>query len=405
MSIPSDFFGVLTELDSFSRNKVRIPTLGVDTANPYDVTILPLTEAKLALNTLSLGGLVTTTTSASFANVGCIESLIDQIYIEFGGISVMPSFTYYNHVWMMLSDLQGTWNKAGLRTILNLQKTSNTAPSANQTAVPFQLNQFLGFLKDIKMLDLARCPPAKIYIKWASPAVLVNTATTTGASYQLTKLYATVDVLGLSPAYDALIDAKLSQGAISYPFTNFTSIPGGTGTLTQTTRWSTSANALEKIYGTFLSTTFNTQNAQADTVTYQSPYFNRGTTNLSTNLTSRFNVNGMPFPPAPADETRREVLLQTMQTICEDHDLTSAQHPALNSQTNWATKFWVHGVNFVWDDPQALTRVSGISGLGNQLLGTWESVSTQTDSCLPFIFLQHRSVLQLSANRNIRYIH
>jgi hypothetical protein len=361
-------------------------------------------EGKIDLSTFSVGGLLTTTTTAGFASVGSVEQLVDQLYVELGGISVIPAMTYYNHIWQIHADLQGVWNRKGLRQIMNLQKPDATLPAANLAAVPFQMNQFIGFLKDISVLLTDRMPPVRIYIKWATPAVLACNAAAANSTYSLSKLYATVDLLGLSPVYDQLISDKLSQGSLQIPFTNFTTVPGATGTLTQSTRWSTSANCIERVFGTFLSTTFNTLNAQQDATTYYSPYFTRGSANLNVNCTSRFSVNGVMYPNIPMDATRCEILLDTVQALNEDHDLTTQLHPSLTSLANFHSKFFVHVHSFTYDDEDSSHRMCGLSGLGTALLGTFDTVSTQADNVQPMVYLQHKSVLEVGANRVIRYV-
>lgn len=405
-AIPKSFFPFLTELSEFSRNKIRVPTTANDSAKPYDVTIVQLPEGKLDMSTFSLGGLLTTkSVDGKFAVVGSVEQLIDQLYIELGGISVIPAMTYYNQIWQIHSDLQGTWNRKGLRQMLQLQKTTGDAPTANQTNVPFQLNQFIGFLKDIQVLLTDRMPPVRIYIKWSSPAVLACSAANSSPDYELKSLYATVDLLGLSPVYDQLISDKLSQAPLQIPFTNFTTVPGATAGLGQTTRWSTSANCVERVFGTFLSSNFNASTSALDATTYSSPYFSRGATNLDTECASTFSINGVRYPNIPMKAERGEILLDTMQAMNEDHDLTTQQHPNLNSLANFHSKFFVHCHSFTYDDEDSKNRLCGISGLGTQLLGVWETSSSQSGAVLPMVFVQHKSILEIGSNRVVRYVH
>jgi hypothetical protein len=193
-AIPKSFFPFLTELSQFSRNKIRVNTQANDSAAPYDITIIQLPEGKLDLSTFSLGGKITTTSAADkYVNVGSVEQLLDQLYVELGGISVIPAMTFYNQIWQIHADLQGVWNRKGLRKALQLQ--SDGAPLENLTNTPFQLNQFIGVLKDIKILLTDRMPPVSIYIKWASHAVLACSAANATPNYSLSKLYATVDLL------------------------------------------------------------------------------------------------------------------------------------------------------------------------------------------------------------------
>lgn len=410
MSIPKSFFPFLTQLDQFSRKKIRVNTQGATTVRPGEMTIILLPEGKLDGKTFTLGGTATTTTSAGFAAIPNVECLIESMYIEVGSVSVHPAFLYYNQVWCMLSDLQGTWGRKGKRQILSVQPVSGTV-AANQTAVPFQMNEWLGFLRDVAVLPTDRLPATRVYIKWAAPNVLAcgpNGGTAAaGATYQLDNLYAQVDMLKLSPLYDQLISDKLSKAPLSIPFTNYQVIPGPVQGLTGSTRWSSTGNCIEKVFGTFLPTTYQATNQVGDATTYLSPAFNRGTANLASGFTSRFTVNGSSYPDQPQVFGRGEIFQGVLEVLNENHDLTTLQHPNLNSLANFGSKFFAHGVSFTYDDDESPNRACGLSGQAQQLIGSWESLATagQSDEAMPLIIVQLKSVLQVGANRNVNYMH
>jgi hypothetical protein len=105
-SIPKSFFPFCVELAEFSRNKLRLTNLNNDSAKPGDITILTLNEGKLDMSTFSLGGFLTTTTTAGFAACQSIEQLVEQYQVEFGGITVNPGNTFYNHIFQIHNDYQ-----------------------------------------------------------------------------------------------------------------------------------------------------------------------------------------------------------------------------------------------------------------------------------------------------------
>lgn len=409
--IPKAFFPFCVELAEFSRNKLRVTNLSANTAAPGDVTIITFPEGKLDLSTWSLGGFLTTTTSAGYAACQSIEQLVEQYQVEFGGISVNPGNTFYNHIFQIHNDYQGSWNKVNMRKILQLQGTTGTI-TANQTAVPFQLNQWLGFLNDVKVLPTDRTSVCRLYIKWSSPSVLAcgpNGGTAAAdASYSLTGLYGLVDMLALSPVYDQLITDKLSKGAIQIPFTNYSVVPtAATAVGAISARWSTSANTVEKIYATTLPTTYQNNNQVGDATTYYSPAFTKGASGLSgtSDFSSRFTVNGVSYPNTALELKRGEILLSTLETMNESHDITSTPHPNFDTMTKYAQKFFVHAHNFGYDDEDSGTRLTGLSGMGQNLLGTWETVSSVNTSVVPLIIIQHKSILEIGSGRNIRYVH
>lgn len=385
-----------------------------DTANPGDLSVILLPEGKLDMTTFSLGGLVTTSTSAGFAAIPPVEQLIDQLMVEVGSTQLHPSFQHYNQVFAMFNDLQGSQAKKGVRQILNAQPVSATI-SANQTNKAFQIHNWLGFLSDCKILNTDRLPQTRIYIRWSQPNVLGGSASNVaGATYSLKDLYCTVDMLKLSTVYDELLSSKINSGSpLTIPYKNWQVIPGTQSTgLTGVVRWSSTSDALEKVYGTFIPTTYQSLNQVVDSVTYMSPCFTRGSPNLEYGFNSQFGVNQHSFPDQPAVNERGEVLLATLQTIGEDHDITSIPHPNLNSLTNWSSKFFVHGTSFTFDSDggeDAAHRKCGLSALGTNLIGDWKywgtSASNASDQTQPLVILETKAVLEVGPARSVRVIY
>ena len=411
MSIPTVFFPVLKTFSDFSRKRVKVNTISKDSASPGDLVQILLPEGKLDMDTFSIGGLLTTSTTAGFATIGNVNHLVEQIMVECGSVQLHASFNYYSHVWEIFSRHQGDWAKKGIEQILHLKNVVGTDPTANLTAVPFQMNRFLGFLNDANVLLTDRLPPVRISIRLSQPNVLAcsGTPATTVASYSISKLYALVDVLKLSPVYDELISSKISQSPLQIPYTNFQCIPSTQTGLTNSSRFSSTADALERAYVTFLPTTYQALNQAVDSVTFSSPAFTHGSSNLSWGFNGRFTINGNSFPDQPAVNERGEILLQTQQTMGEDHDVTTLPHPNLNSLANFSSKFFVHGNNFSWNDSDSGVRKCGLSALGQNLIGSYESLGTSAsnagDVVQPLVILQTKSVLEVAANRVVRVIY
>lgn len=419
---PKSFVPLISELSEYSRNKIRVNCTANTTFNPYDVTVIDMPEGKLDDWTFSIGGQITTTTATPtgsnpqlFAIPPSSEQLIDSMYVEVGGIAIHPSLTNYNQIWDIYANYKGTFNKFAQRSILNLEppkySSNYTAPSANLTAAPFQINNFLGYLNDVRINHTDLMPPMRLYIRWASPNILATSGAAAGANYQLQNVYCTVDYLTVSPLYNAMIQDKLNSSALQIPYTNFTSIFGASGTTNGSVRWSTTANCLEMVMGTFLNQQYNSA-AQSpyNTSTFRSGYFTKGGSNLGKttqigSVTSQFSVNGIQYPQIPMDFARLEPYLETLQCFSEDKDLTTEINPNFNSLTSYGTNFFVHAHSFTFNDNDSSHRLCGLSGAGNQLLGSWTTMATPTDNVLPLIILQHKSILEIGSGKSIRYIH
>lgn len=405
--IPKAFFPVLSQFADFSKKRIRCYSNGKDTAVPGEVTTIQLPEGKIDASTICLGGRVTVFGESGLANAPPIEQLIESCSIEVGAVQLHPSFNHYGRVWNILSDLQGTWNKRGPRQILNLQPVAAPVAAA-QTDVPFQMSNWLGFLNDINILYSDRMPPIRIMIRWAGTNVLAGAAATTAATYTISGLVCTMDMLKVSPVLDDMISTKIAHSPLTYPYTNYQVIPGVQGTLNNVTRFSTTSDSLQKIWCTFIPTTYLAPyGGQADATTFLSPTFNRGSPNLVNGMTSRVTINGSSYPDVPA--TVPEQLQSTLDALNETHDITSTPHPNLNSLANFASKFYAHGVSFTYDadgGPEAASRKCGLSALGQTLMGSWETTATagQTDPVQPLVILETKAVLEVGQHRAARVI-
>lgn len=411
--LPKTFVPLLTELNEFSRKKVRINIVGKDTAQSGELVQVLFPDGKYLPETFSISGLATTTTTAGFARLPAIEQCIEQVMFECGSVQLSPSLTYYSHIWGMLSDLQGSWNKKNYRAILNTQPTTSTV-TANQTNVPFQLNNWLGFLNSIKILLTDRMPSFRLWFRLAQPNVLAcgadGATQPTGAAFSFSNMYALVDTIKLSPVYDAMLDAKISQSPLQIPYTNYNVIPSQQGGLTNSHRFSSTSDALEKIHFWTIPTTWQSLNQIVDTDTYLSPAFNRGSPNLNNGFNVRFTLNGSSFPDVPLYQERGEILQQTLEALGNEHkDVTSQSHPNLTTLAKFGSKFFCSSISFTYegDGEDAENRKCGLSALGNHLIGSVETVATagQTDQVQPLIVLETKSVLEIGADRTVRVIY
>lgn len=409
--VPKSFIPVLTQFTEFSRKKIRVNLVGKDTANPGEISQILFPEGKIDLSTFSLGGLINTTSSSgsNYTAPPPCEMLVEQIMVEVGSVQLHPSFNFYGHTFGIYNNLQGSFAKSGVRKILNLQPT-DAVVDANAVDKPFQISNWLGFLNDAKILLTDRLPPVRVYIRWAQNNVLAVSSGTTNATYSLKDLYATMDVLKVSPIYDEMLNARIAEVPLQIPYHNYQIIPCATSTLNGSHRWSSTSDALEKVHLTFIPTTYQNNNQVVDATTWVSPAFNMGGTNLQQGFGSRVTINGNSFPDQAAKAERGEILLQTLQSLNEDKDITSLPHPNINSLANFHQKFFVHSVSFTYDsDDEGNNRKCGLSALGQNLLGSFETTAygagNTSQSYIPLVILETKSVLEVAGARQVRVVY
>lgn len=402
---------MVSTLADFSRKRVRIQAMGKDVASPGEVITLTLPEGKILADTITLGGYVQAEgAGAAGASLPNIEQLIEGISVQVGNVELHPGLqNWYGLIWGIHADYQGVWAKAPVRQILNTMPVVGTAPSANiNPPIPFQCSLWLGFLQDAKVLYTDRMPPVRITIRLARPNVLAVAAAATDAAYQLSKLVFTMDMIKTSPVLDELLSQKIASSPLQIPYTNYAVQPGNIGGLTQTTRFSTTSDCVEKVFGTFIPATYQNAKQVINPNTYLSHAFTRGGSNLHLGLQSRFEFNGSSHPDVAAEVP--EQLISTLDALNETHDITSQPHPNLKTLAAYGQDFYCHGVSLTYDADgglDAANRKCGISALGMNLQGSYETRATAgqtTSNLLPLVIIQSKSVLEISSGRSARVI-
>ena len=315
--------------------------------------------------------------------------------VEIGGIAVQSGFTNYNDLFNIMRQYQ-LGDRISFRRVLQHELVQPNPTIANYTCAnqPFAIWNWLGFLGSVKVLDTTILPPVKLYIRLAPNSVLTNHGVANASiTYQLSSVNATVDILDISDGiYYNMVAQRLAQSPLEIPFTNYQTVIGTSGAATQTTRWSTSTDCLTDVIATVKPTNFN--NNSANNTTLLSNYFTRNASGLST---STFSVNGIRYPTIPCDNTLGEVFTQTAHTLGVSQDTVGQSDPNMTSHTAWAAHYWVHANSFTYPDEGDSHRLVGLSGRGNQILGSFES--TGTGEVLPIVWLKSQSVLRIGSSK------
>jgi hypothetical protein len=393
----------ISRLNNFSRQKVRLATIANTTFNANDQIVIELPQGLLAMDTFSLhGGL---TTANGTANQGVyapfLEGMIDSIMVEVGGISVQSSFTNYGDLFNILRQYQMA-DRQSFRQVLQNELTQLNPTVATYTAnrVPFAVYNWLGFLGSVKVLDTTILPPVKLYIRLAPNSVLTNHGVA-GASitYRWEDVRGYIDVLSIDDGvYYNMVAQRIAQAPLEIPFDNFQTVIGSQGATAQTTRWSTSTDCLTDVIAIAKPALF--ANNAANNTTRLSNFFTREGTNIGTSV---FSVNGIRYPTIPCDNATGEVFTHSAHTLGVSQDTVGQSEGAMNSLTAWNTNYWVHANSFSYPDETEGHRLVGLSGRGNQIIGTFETTGA-SGTLLPIVFLKMKSVLRVGGSKMVECV-
>jgi hypothetical protein len=391
-------------MNNFSRNKVRLATISNTTFTANDQIVIQLPEGLVDLSTFTLTGRLTTGAAGTYAPFA--EGLIESIFIEVGGISAQNGFTNYNDLFNIYRQYQ-MGDKYSLRKILQNEQTLTTAGAfSNYTCsnVPFAIYNWLGMLGSVKVLDTTILPPVKLYIRLASNAVLACHANATTKTFTLTDVKASVDLISVDDGiYYNLIKTRLQSAPIEIPFDSFQCVTGTQGSVTSSTRWSTSADCLTDVIATVKGVNFDSNVANSNILL--SDYFKRGGGDTSTTqiATSQFSVNGIRYPTIPCTNADGEIFIDTAHTLGVTQDVLGQCDPSMDSLSRWSSNFFVHAHSFTFPDSDDSSRLVGLSGRGNQIMGTFELTGSGSN-VLPIVWLKSKSVLRVGNSKMVEVV-
>jgi hypothetical protein len=407
-SYPKALSYYISRMNNFSRNKVRLATIANTSFTANDQIVIQLPEGLIDLSTFTLTGRLSTADGAAHGVYApFIEGCIDSIMIEIGGVAVQSGFTNYNDLFNIYRQYQMEDRKSFRRVLQNeaTQPVGGTASNYTCSNVPFAIYNWLGFLSSVKVLDTTILPPVKLYIRLAPNSILtVHAGNTATRTYRWNDVKASVDILDISDGvYYTMIAQRLAQSPLELPFDNYQTVTGSLGAVTQTTRWSTSTDCLTDVIATVKPSYF--EQAGANSNTCLSHFFTRGGgTQWDTAIaTSQFSVNGIRYPTIPCQNADGEVFTQTAHTLGVSQDVLGQTDPSMSTLPLWSSNFFVHANSFTYPDAEDAHRLVGLSGRGNQILGTFETTGTGSN-VLPVVFLKSKSVLRVGAGKMVEAV-
>ena len=257
-SYPSNLRYLVERLVGYSRNTFHLQTLNQTSATAGQIVTVDLSSNSVCdLNTFTMFFKGSTTTTAGFAVLprNC-ETILERVEVEANGQIIQVGSSMYNQLWQIIADTsigEDVTNRR--RRILQGASDIAAAPSANQTNVQFAIQNWLGFLGSVKpsILDTSLIGNVRLRLTLAQPVILAKSPTCTGENYSLPDIFFTVDTLSIDDGvfYQMHQQFLSSGGMYELPFHQYLAFTS-TGGMSQTTKFSLSAQSLNRCWATFL---------------------------------------------------------------------------------------------------------------------------------------------------------
>lgn len=419
MSYPKSMQFAVSRLAGYSKNSVKLRPMSQATAVAGDVVVFELpTNTIVDLRSLSVlcKGTTSPSVAPSGANVAVrfpkhVESLLDSIQVEINGTIVDSGFLQYYQLNKLYMDyFAGIDKNSTLRSLMqlgdlisvgSLNAAGDNITDGRDTAVPLCLNSFLGFLSaKCPVIDTSILGQVRVLFRLAPNSILLVEGAPTDRTYQLTELFATIDVISINDGmYYDMIQQRLAEAPIEimydkyYVFTNG-QVGGG-----QTTRWAVSTQSLDWVIGTIFSTNSRALPNALNSVTITSDHFTRSGANITDSV---FYFNNVQYPNFVPRNDDGSVLCETLQNLNVLADLVGGGDSGLRTFSNWQNHYWAHVYRFnhIPDAGDDNRLISGLNTLGANAQGSWTTTGTATN-VWPTVFVKTTSTLAVGASRQL----
>jgi hypothetical protein len=369
----------------------------------------------------------TTTTAGSAVFSRNIETIIDRLEVEINGQLISTGCSMINQLYQILYDLQCGTDARNRRCVLQNANDISAAPTANQTNVPFMIQNWLGFISSAapNHINTGILGNVRIRLTMASPSVLVQSSTATGAAFKLDNITFAIDCIDIADEmFHRIHNEFLARGGTyTIPFNNYYSFSSTGTSLSQTTKFSVSTQSLNRLWGCFIPQKFGVTTYAGsaaggstwDPIAKGSTYFSRvaegtivnsdATTNVYALQDYQFGVNGILFPNAKFDANQAFGNLMNSLMISQNTD--GGCHPLINSLAAWKSSFWVSEVRFDHGS-DGTTLISGIDTRGNVSQGFWQTQQASNGSIsanvMALVFAQTTSTLLVNSGRQLQLV-
>jgi hypothetical protein len=404
MAYPKSLSYYINKISNVSKNTVQITPYRTDAVTSGQIIVCDFpANAMIDLDSLVWHFLGTTSSTNFCAFPRHIESIISKIMVEVNNQTIGSCNNLSDLYNIMYNLNQGTdlQNKRALYQ----NGTPQVAPTANNAATPFKVQNFLGFLGSVqpRILDLGVIGSLRLHITLEGTNVLIKSATSTNEKYVLDNIYFTVDSISIDDGmYYESKDAFLgSGGVIEMPFDNFYSSLFSVSTFNQSNRFSIASQSADYMLACF---PLNRSLQQVDPVTGQTSYFSYAAddgTSANSLVDWQFQINNIQVPQYRAlKHDAFPLLLNVMGTSqTQDGGICSS---ITNAQV-WTSKYWVAGIRLDLLTDVDERTLSGLPTTGTN--STVAFISTGVGSYNPgnlLVFCKSTAVLLVGAGKQCK---
>jgi hypothetical protein len=287
---------IVDKMAGFSTNTFKLETQNKSTAKSSDIVSFSMPANSIVnLRSLAVYCNATTTLSGS-AVVGArlppVDDLIERVEVSVGGI-VLSQGSNFSNVLLEFQKVMGTVvcdsvlsHPEYVRSKSYVDPTKTFTGTANEEyddgiLTRFCITKFPGFLStaDPKFMDLGLMPDMTIRLYLASDNVLTtsngtgmgegaaaapfeagfaSTSVLTGAKYQLSNIFATIECMSLNDrSYDEMIQNQIARNEyVEIPYKSYQSFQE---THSGASRFTISTQSLDRVWVGWRDATFNTQ--------------------------------------------------------------------------------------------------------------------------------------------------
>lgn len=396
----------LNKIQNVSKNTLKVTPYRTQGVTNGQIIVVDMpNNAMIDLDTLVFHFKGTTSSTEYACFPRHIESIIAKINVELNGMSIGSC----NHISDLYNIMYNLNQGADLETKRKLYQKGGAQvgnPVANETSVPYKVNNWLGFVGSVqsRVLDLGVVGSMRLHITLEGTNVLVKSGSSTNESFTLDDLYFTVDSISVDDGvyYQAKSAFLQSGGVIECPFDNYYSSLFSVSSYTQSSRFSVSTNSLDYILAAFPR---NRSLQQFDSNLGTTGYFRYAADDGSTDglVDWNFSINNIQVPQFKAQKDDAFPLLENVMGISQTSD--GGICSTISSHTVWNKSFWVAGcrLNILTDVDER--TISGLSTQGTNSTISFES--TGVGSINPanlLMFAKSTAILRVSAGKSLEIV-